>query len=326
MSTEPNREKIIDKVAKLKAKLDHVATGGQMGSTAEELETVALMMQRLMAKHKIDMTEIELSQMEVEEPVGYHPIDYAKYPDLKVRQKRVAWMERLASIIARAHFCRIAVDDGSNVRAVRKKFSIKLGRATGSSKVTLIGRKSDCEIAEYMIVTIQRMAEKIAHKEYCAYYWHHNKLCFACDRREEEHAGLGHKFDSAERRARGFKESFLQAFVMRLSERYEEARRATEGESSMALVRVNRAEQAVNDFLKNAGTAKALATRDSHHADGYSKGVDAANKVGLKSNALTPREAWKTLSWSEQDTELDKAHEEALTMDTELNRSRKRIK
>jgi hypothetical protein len=58
---EPDKSRIIEKIAKLKARLEHVATGGQVGQSEAELEAVAEAMRRLLATHKLTMTDVEFA-------------------------------------------------------------------------------------------------------------------------------------------------------------------------------------------------------------------------------------------------------------------------
>lgn len=97
-----DRDKIIEKLAKLRA---HAESADKIGST-QEAEAFAAMLQKLLNKHKLEMTDIEFQQEEQDEPVEQHPVNWQ---DVKVRSTRVAWIEQLAIIITRAHFCRMQI-------------------------------------------------------------------------------------------------------------------------------------------------------------------------------------------------------------------------
>jgi hypothetical protein len=249
---EPDKSRIIEKIAKLKARLEHVATGGQVGQSEAELEAVAEAMRRLLATHKLTMTDVEFATQERVEPVSQYAVNHRKFdPDWKPKSKRTDWEERLASIVAKAHFCQIIVHRSSN-------------------RLSLVGRRSDAEVAEYMIVTLTRSIARVADDAYGKYA----RLCLK-------------RGDVTE--ARGFRLAFLRAFVMRLAARYAAEQKAQEGESSTALVRFDAARQAVADFVKEPGRFKMMRApvgREAHNAEGHRQGTAAADSVSLKANAV----------------------------------------
>lgn len=241
-------EKIVDKVTKLKA----MAESAEAIGNEAEAEAFAAMYQRLMLQHKIEMSDLEVERLDVEEPVQKHRIDYTKYPDIELRKARIAWIERLASVVADAHFCRILV-------------------YPGSSRITLVGRKSDAAVAEYMFITLQRAVESLSSKAEQKYRWEVYKRDGNC------------------RAARGYKGSFTQAFVMRLSERYSELRAEIVGDGgSMALVRVNTAHAALADFFNSSKfkTSTALRRQSDYHGIGARDGRRAADDINLKGKAV----------------------------------------
>ena len=239
-------EKIVDKIRKLKA---HAESAEMIGSEAEA-QAFAAAMQRLMNEHTVTMTDIEFKDYERDEPVDEWRIDYSKYDDIKVKSSRIAWIERLSSIVAKAYHCQILVTQGS-------------------SSIILVGRSSDCEVAEYMIVTLQRSAEKLARKEYGAYFR-------KCQREGNVNA------------ARGFRTAFLQGFVMRLAARLEEERDQQMTSSSTALVRVDKKMRAIVDFMsgRSYGKSKALRSRASLNAAGVARGRKMADDVDLRANGV----------------------------------------
>lgn len=238
--------KILEKIAKLKA---HAESAKNIGSEAEA-EAFATMMQTLLIKHKLSLTDLEYANYEKDDPVGTHRIDYTKYPEFKVKHSRVAWAESLASIVAEAHFCKILV-------------------APRSNKLWLVGREQDAQIAEYMIMTLTRNVEKIADKAYVKYFY----ACRDQGRVED---------------ARGYRASFLKGFVSRLRVRYQEELKREESTTSTALIRLTGAMTVVNEFIKKNYTqsASAVRGREGYNGDGYRDGRAAADKVNLKPNAV----------------------------------------
>jgi len=241
------RDKLLDKLRKIKAHADSAAAIG----SESEAQAFAEVLQKLLLDNKMEMTDIEFEEMEKEQPIIKKMVDF---DDDDVRKSRVAWMERLAGVIARAHFCRILV-------------------YPGSSKITLVGREENIAVAEYMIVTLQKAADSIAKKAHSAYCWEVYKQDGSCYR------------------ARGFKSAFLQAFVMHLAERYEAEKRSRMAgpSTSTALVRINREEAAVEDFMNKNYKKKAgaLSTHTAFHREGHRRGVAAADRINLRSDGLT---------------------------------------
>jgi len=258
-------EQLLDKLAKLKR---HADSAKAIGSLAEA-ETFAAKFQQLLLQHKLEATDIELEQQERAEPVGHHRIDYSKYPDVKVRNARVQWIERLASIVARAHFCRILIHHGS-------------------SRITLVGRKSDAAVAEYMLVTLQRAAERLADAAYAEFTVECVKECAVCGRDKGSHFHAGHQFVPNWARARGYRGAFIQSFIIRLHERFQAERRAAETSTSTALVRLNTADQAVETFMAKGKyeKASALSRPVSSNQEGHRDGRAAADRVNIKANAV----------------------------------------
>ena len=256
------QEKILEKLGKLKNMADGAAAIGN----EQEAQAFAAMLQNLLAKHKLEMTDVEYAQHLKEEPVeevrcggGVTWKDgkrvYKKYPDVEVRRRRVAWIEQLAAIIARAHSCEIIVEPGLSL-------------------VRFVGRKMDLEVVEFLFVTMQRTAEKLADKEYVKYF-------YQC------------KEEGDVTEARGFRPSFLNGFVHRLHERFEEEKRKMEqNNSGTALMRINREALAVRQYLEKArenkqttAASRVQGTRN-HSREGWERGKKMADGLNLKANAV----------------------------------------
>ena len=244
-------DSILEKLAKIKR---HADSAKAIGSDAEA-EAFASLLQRMLIEHKLEMTDLEFEEMERTEEVEKHYIDYSQYPDIKMRKTRVEWIERLAIIVARAHFCRTLVHDRS-------------------SRVTLVGRKSDAAVAEYMIITLQRLLERMSDKK--AYYYR-----LECNRSKVPVVP-------------GYRETYLTSFIVRLSERYEEERRRSESSGSTALIRLSGSLQKVDDWFRKAraqgevtrSNAKSLKPRTNSNHAAYETGRRDANNVNLRSNAV----------------------------------------
>lgn len=244
------QEKLLDKLAKIQA---HAESAEKIGNEAEA-EAFAAMLQQLCLKHKIAMSDIQFAELDKDEPVSRYRMDYRGVqgtPGLPLKRARCAWQEALASVVAAAHFCRILVRSGSNI-------------------VTLVGRKSDCAVAEYTFMVLARAIFKLSNKAYDQYY-------YQCEK-------TGETF-----RAAGYKRSFIDAFVNRLQQRFDEERQTTESTSSTALVRVKKSDAAVvkymHDHYRGPG-AEYLGGNNKLNAEGLRDGVAAANRVNLKGKAV----------------------------------------
>jgi hypothetical protein len=231
--------KLLEKLQKIKA---HAESAAKIGSEAEA-EAFAAMLQQLLTKHKLGMSDLDFEVEDVRDPVGTSMVDWQ---GVKIRKSRIAWIEQLAAIVAHAYFCKILVH-------------------TGSSHITLVGREQDRVVAEYVIVTLVRLAQKLAEKEFGKLY------------RQDRYA------------AHGFKGSFLKAFVQRINERLKEERGEAERSTSTALVRIRHEEKAVEDYLKSMKTRKVAMVRGSrrdHNAEGWRRGREVADRMDLKGRAL----------------------------------------
>jgi len=245
-------DKVLDKLKKIQA---HAESAAKIGNEAEA-QAFAEMLQRMLTAHKLEMTDLEFEVMEKTEPVVRKGVDYQ---DVGHKKSRVAWRENLASMIARAHFCRILV-------------------TPGSSRITLVGKANDIAVAEFMIVTLTRAADGITKSE-------HQKYCWEVYKRDGNCSA-----------ARGFKESFMTAFLSRLQQRFADLRREIVN-TSTALVRVNTADKAVDEYLKNSDVKKAsgLARMEAHNGEGYRRGVAKANSMDLTGKAVGGGQAAKQL-------------------------------
>lgn len=261
MNAETPEDRLLEKLLKIKA----MAEGAAAIKSEAEAQAFADMLNALLHKHKLEMSDLEFADLEKTEPVERDTWnDYNKRVTLmhdagvRHRKIRVDWMERLASAIARAHCCRIIV-------------------VASSSVVQLVGRRSDRAVAEYMIITLTRAAQDLAKKEHGKYSWEIYQRDGNC------------------RAANGFKAAFLRSFVLRLIERFDELKRQrTEGNTSTstALVRIDREQKAADDFMKNLQDAKdvrdapGLRRHVEYHGEGVQRGRRLAEGVDLGGKAI----------------------------------------
>lgn len=265
-----DQEKLLDKLQKIKA---HADSAAKIGNEAEA-QAFAEMLQRLLLKHELDMTDLEFERASAEEPVSQHWVNL-KANGVAEKSSRSAWQERLASVVARFNFCRILVCPGSN-------------------RFSLVGKKAHAAVAEYLIVTLIRSADRMSDLATGAYNREQHRVqpCTRCGKLGTGHgskAEVGHAHHTTA--YHGFREAWLAGFVTRILERLQ-ATRTDAASSSTAIVRVNQHDAAVEaymaDLAKNKLTRRsnALARPNKLHSDGFSAGRRAADAVNLSGRAV----------------------------------------
>jgi hypothetical protein len=272
MSDEKNRESIVDRVRKLKAQAESAETIG----SENEAQAFAALMQRMMVEHKIREDELKTPEKKPEPIVenwssGLASNDPSRPEKVRLRC-RVEWIESLASVVARAHYCKILIG--------------------GAAAVCFVGRKSDSEAAVVAFELMIDAASAFGRKEYFKAYNEYVKGKAPWQR--------------------GFYRSYLLGFASRLRERYEEelgkidvelkqkeldaARlkqiggEVTEAPAgpSMALVRIAKdAFDAIDEHFSmrrkegTLGTAKRIGVGVSNR-DAYGRGRKAADGIKLR--------------------------------------------
>lgn len=239
-----DRDKLLDRVRKLLAK---AASAQEIGSEAEAASFAAAA-QKMMAKYKLEMTEVEFTRVEREEKIGDEYVSATK-------RTREAWTERLASIVARAHYCRIFVYQGSDA-------------------ICFVGRETDRAIAAYVFVTLRDFGDKQSDKDARA---------FRRNQRKQAGATYG--------QARNFRAAWLEAFVTRIAERYAAEMRALELEAKAAgtsLVRLTNALVKVDEEMnqRKFKTARAPRQRYSANDAGRAAGRAAGDAASIRGTGL----------------------------------------
>lgn len=246
-------EKVIDKIRKLHA---HAQSAEKIGSE-QEAQAFAQMVNRLLNQHRLELTDIQFEEQRKNEPVTQAEIDFRKYGDThrgkkvewKHKSVRVEWIEKLAGVVAGAHSCQILVVEKSN-------------------RLFLCGTETNRQIAEYVLITLMRVAEKLSWDEYAKFFY-----------RSRDEGDVT--------RARGFRHAWLIGFISRIAERFDEEKRKMQGDTTgTALVRYDREKADVQDFLKNATRAKNLPVKTAHNIHGIIAGRKKADDMNLDANAV----------------------------------------
>lgn len=138
---KPVASNVMDLIAKLYRKAE---SAKELGSLAEA-EAFASKVSQLLLEHKLEMSDIDLSEQDKTEPVG---AEYWR----GTKRRRVPWEIELATILARYHFCRIFTPVKSN-------------------DILWVGRPSDRQVAMFLFTTLIRELERIQNREYVKIYY-----------------------------------------------------------------------------------------------------------------------------------------------------------
>lgn len=235
----------------------HRDSAAKMGSS-EEAEAFARNINRLLVTHEINATELDYARASDDDPVVEIRLQRDTY-GIKKKGSRVAWEEELASVVANAHLCRILVVPGSN-------------------QIIFVGTRSHALVAEYTYGTLAPLAGKLATQEY-------DRFWLQC-KAEDGHA----------KRAAGFRGSWLDAFVGRIREKFEDARKSAVAEeaarhggtsSETALIRLSGALTKVRSYIDakfegKRASAGYLCGNSVHNRTGAERGRAAADRLTMR--------------------------------------------
>lgn len=258
-----HRDKIIDKLIKLQRQRDSEAKLGNLKAA----EAFAAAVNRLLIEYELNPTDIDYARASDDDPIIELSVDLSKY-HIEAVKNRVAWQEKLASVVARANLCRILIIPGTN-------------------NIIFVGTRSHASVAEY----IYGMLVPAAHQLSIAARYEYGKQL----KREGRDPKLN----------RGYRGAWLSAFVDRIRERLEEQRAAIVEEdkkrreemgevdpSSTALVRLNGALRKVDDYIDGKFKSRrryagALNGGWSGHAEGRAHGKAAADAMPIGRRGVT---------------------------------------
>jgi hypothetical protein len=231
-------EEMLQKIKKLHVKAESCK---KIGSQAEA-EAFAAMVNQLLIKHNLDLADLNWEQREAQDH-----IEQVWVSGIPTRHQRQEWSERLTRIIANAHFCRLFI-------------------RTGSNQIAFVGHQSNRQVAEYLYVTMYRLAGTMSNDAYVKYF-------YEC------------KYRGDVTQARGFRNSWLYGFMTRLQERFDAERKtASATSSSTALIKINQTHAMVDQWIKDKvkpRMAHAVHRRVSN-PEGVERGKRAARNVNLR--------------------------------------------
>lgn len=252
-----------DKIIGKLVKMQAQKEGEAAIGNTEAAEAFASAINRMLLEYELNPSEIDYARTADRDPVIEVRVDLTRY-HIESEKRRIAWQEALARIVARAHLCQFLIRPGSN-------------------DIYFVGTKSHAMVAEYVYGCLVPAAQIMSKQERRRFRRGQKKV-------------HGFAKDCA-----GFTASWLNAFIGRLEERFEEARKAAvaaaipadapAGSHSQALMRLDgaliKAQQYVNDKFKAKRSVSALAMRHGRHAEGARRGREAANAMTLGRKGVT---------------------------------------
>ena len=259
---EEINEKVIDKIRKLYAKAESCE---KIGNQAEG-EAFAAMVNQLLIKHNLSMASVEWAQRNEEDPIAKEWVDFQAY-NINIKHHRFQWPEQLASLICRAHFCKLLISGNTN-------------------ELCFVGHKSNHEVAEYLFVTMYRLATVLSEKAYVAYFYEHWN-------------------NDDVTSARGFKSTWLYGFLSSLRERFDQERKAVDmPTNSTTLVKINQTLAVVENWLnQNVKSERGRSLNQfKSNNEGVKQGKQAAADISLRANAIhhNPSQGQKSFGYYNQ--------------------------
>jgi hypothetical protein len=252
-----------ERVLRKLVKMQESRDGEAKLGNLEAAEAFAAAINRMLVENELHPSDIDYARAADDDPVIELLVDLSKYAIDKKKQ-RCAWQEALARIVSKAHLCTWLLRKGSN-------------------QIWFVGTRSHATVAEYVYGTLVPIANAMSIKE--KYKYGHE--CFARD---------GHW-----RGVNGFREAWLDAFVKRIAERFDEARAAAvaeavvdlpAGSESQALMRLDGALIKVNRYIEDKfksrrGSASPLSSGRSTNDEGSRRGRAAADSMTIGRKGVT---------------------------------------
>lgn len=247
--TEANRDRLLRKLAKMKAAQEGEAKLGNM----EAAEAFAAAINRMLIDNELDMSDVDYKSQQDDDPVVQMMVNLDSY-GIKRKKVRVDWQESLAHIVAKAHLCRFLVSPGSN-------------------RIFFVGTRSHAMVAEYVYGTLAPIADKMATKEKYKY----GAECFKRDGHWRGVNGFREAWLSA----------FLHRIDERFEE-MKRAAVAQTPNSSTALIRLSGALVKANQYMEQfKGRAPGLGGLRQRNAEGARRGRAAADSMALGRQGVT---------------------------------------
>jgi hypothetical protein len=268
--SEDHRDKIIGKLIKMQAQRDSEAKIGNEAAA----EAFASAINRMLLEHELNPSDLDYARAKDDDPIIEMKANLSKF-DVDALKVRVAWQESLAAVVARANLCKFLIRAKSN-------------------EIWFVGTRSHAMVAEYTYGILVAAAETMSVEARNAW---RNQL-----RRELGTSSDRELREKSEGRSIGFREAWLEAFVGRIRERFEEARRAmvaaapapVAGGTSTALIRLDGAMTRVQNYIddkfshrRGSKTLSSLHSRARNNDAGRERGRAAADAMAIGRRGMT---------------------------------------
>ncbi len=265
-----DKESLMRRIKKLH---EQAKNAKQIGS-AEEAAAFAAMVQRLLIRHKIDISDVESVDLTdsdnyvVEEEV----IDLQSVGIPQAR-KRCAWLERLAGVIAEHHNCQHLVCPGTN-------------------KLWMVGTESSRAVAIYLLQTIVPQLKKATESAYRkARYQGHSTDGFRESFRRGYICCIRDRLEKM--RVQMMNELVEEALATHGPAPVASAPQNTETKdktSCRALLVLDAEKAAVQDYVAPKRTARGISGRSAWNRQGAAAGRKAARNVPLTTNGVAAKQ------------------------------------
>lgn len=212
-------------------------------------EAFAGAINRLLLAHDLSLSDVEHAARLKDDPIVEVKANLEKF-GVDLKQARVGWQEAMAQIVAKAHLCEFLI-------------------ARGANSVWFVGTREHVTVAEYAYGTLVAAVDKLSWDAY-------NKRFYGLKGRGED-----------VRLARGYRASWLAAFVVRIAERFKEAQMGAFANVApgVGLMRINQslAKAKAHVDAKFAGKPSIPSARMDKARDrtGWADGKRAADSVPL---------------------------------------------
>lgn len=228
----------------------------ELGNAAAA-EAFAGMINKMLIEYELNPSDIDYARATDRDPVIEVKVNLATY-NIEKAKVRSAWQESLAAGVARAHLCTILVRPHSN-------------------DIYFVGTHSHATVAEYVYGTMVPLIAKMS-KTAEVKYWNET----GCGRGKEN-------------KALGYRAAWIDSFILRIWDRFADARKAAVaecvtqgGNHGSAMIRLDGALLKVQKYIEDkfshrraASRAGALNHRSRNHAAGREAGRAAADNITL---------------------------------------------
>lgn len=261
-----HRDKVLERLVKLQNSREGEA---RLGNT-EAAESFAAAINKMLIENELEPSAIDYARSMDHDPVIEMKVNWAQHmrpgDDPKKFQpgkKRIAWQESLARIVSRAHLCQFLISGHSDT-------------------IWFVGTKSHATVAEYVYTTLVLATYDMVTEATNIY----KRRC---------------KREGSPEKAIGFRDSWLSAFILRIAERFEDARKAAvthaavdvPGGETQALMRLSgaltKAQKYIDDkFRAGHHSLAALQGPRGYNNDGRQAGRAAADKMAIGRRGVNP--------------------------------------